>query len=327
MSTLSPADAFMSHLPAPVNANVNVNVGWNIDNRNIPSVSNTALSMARRRGRPQGPLRTIEIKPTMNGEINFAELRVVTPNPKGKDEPLGVMSKADALAKAKDMGNLDLILINAQSDPPVCKIVDYSKYRYMKEKKAKELKKNSKASEVKEVKMSYKIDVHDYGVRSKSAAKFLNQGNRVKVTVMFRGREVQHDKLGFELVDKLALDLDKICVKEGKPVREGRNLHVFLTPKPEVVKKINENKRAEEKKKRRAREQSLKERDAASGIPELDGLEDELGGSEVDLNAVALEVEQAKKGLKEDDDEDDDDLASSLDDLLGGDDLTDDLFA
>merc|ERR1712228_569879 len=129
----------------------------------------------------------------------------------------GIMSKSEALIKAKELGGLDLILINENSDPPVCKIVDYSKYRYMKEKKAKELKKNAKATEVKEVKMSYKIDVHDYGVRKKNALKFLNQGNRVKCTVMFRGREMQHDNLGFDLLQKLAEDMEEVCVKDGRP--------------------------------------------------------------------------------------------------------------
>merc|ERR1712032_1207918 len=124
------------------------------------------------------------------------------------DTLLGVMPLQEAMEMAKTMGNLDLILVNERSDPPVCKIVDYSKYRYMQEKKAKEVKKNSKATEIKEVKMSYKIDVHDYGVRAKNAAKFIRQGNRVKATVMFRGREVQHDKLGFELLDRFAVDLE-----------------------------------------------------------------------------------------------------------------------
>mmetsp|Transcript_28206 Transcript_28206/g.39681 ORF Transcript_28206/g.39681 Transcript_28206/m.39681 type:complete len:335 (+) Transcript_28206:119-1123(+) len=285
--------------------------------------TDSALSMAQRRGRPRGPLRTIEVKPTMNNEIEQSELRVVLPNPKGgKDEPLGIMSKSDALAKAKELGGLDLILINGNSDPPVCKIVDYSKYRYMKEKAAKEKKKNSKATEIKEVKMSYKIDVHDYGVRKKSATKFLNQGNRVKVTIMFRGREVQHDKLGFELIDKLAQDLDKLASKEGKPVREGRNLSVIMTPRPEVVKQINEAKRKNEKAKKKQTEERKKKKAASTGIPELDGLEDELVEPEVDLNAVAAALDKDSK-----DDEDEEDLASSLDDLLGGDDLTDDLFA
>lgn len=288
--------------------------------------SPTALNMAQRRGRPKGPLRTIEEKPTMNDEIKYKELRVVTPNPKGKDEPLGIMSKEEALQKAKDMGALDLILINENSDPPVCKIVDYSKWRYMKEKKAKELKKNSKASEVKEVKMSYKIDVHDYGVRLKNAGKFLKQGNRVKCTVMFRGREVQHDNLGFELLDKMAVDLEDVCLKEGKPKREGRNLSSILSPRPEVLKSINEQKRAEEKAKKKKKEASLKKKQAATVAA--------TAGAAAGAPAVASYIQE--EASKEDDnilntirDEDDDeegDLSSSLDDLLGGDDLTDDLF-
>lgn len=261
----------------------------------------------------------------MNGEIQHAELRVVTPTPKGKDEALGIMSKEEALAKAKDMGDLDVILINENTDPPICKIVDYSKYRYMKEKKAKELKKNSKATEVKEVKMSYKIDVHDYGVRKKNASKFLNQGNRVKITIMFRGREVQHDKLGFELIDKLAQDLENICTKEGKPVREGRNLSVILGPRPEVVKAVSEGRRAIEKKKRREREASLKQKQAATAAAAAAGT---VAAAQLDeendliaLNNAALE------SSKVEDIEDDEELESSLDDLLGSDDIKDDLFA
>jgi translation initiation factor IF-3 len=204
----------------------------------------------RRMGNNQGPA-IKELRPPMNREIAPVEVRVTAPTPAGKDEPLGIMHRDEALAKAKEMGGLDLILVNPNSDPPVCKIVDYSKYRYQQEKKAKEVKKNSKATEIKEVKMSYKIDVHDYDVRKKSALKFLNQGNRVKCTVMFRGREVQHDQLGFELLDKLAADLDTVCVREGKAKREGRNLSLIISPRPEVLKRVNELRRADEKAKKK----------------------------------------------------------------------------
>jgi translation initiation factor IF-3 len=196
-----------------------------------------------------------ENRPVMNLEITANEIRVVTPNPGGKDEALGIMSRAEALAKAKELGGLDLILINNNSDPPVCKIVDYSKYRYTQEKKAKEVKKNSKASEVKEIKMSYKIDVHDYDVRIKSASKFLKQGNRVKCTVMFRGREVQHDNLGFELLERLSTELDDVSLREGKAKREGRNRSLMLSPRPDVMKAISDSRRAEEKAKKKKREQ------------------------------------------------------------------------
>eukprot|EP01083_Nonionella_stella_P068686 182572_1 len=221
--------------------------------------TSTALN-AMRRGRPRGPVRTIEVKPPMNEEIEFDQLRVSRPiyDPtsnaqKQKDESLGIMSKADAIAKAKELGGLDVVLINAASDPPVVKLVDYSKFRYEKEKKAKEVKKNSKASELKEVKMSYKIDVHDYGVRIKSATKFLKQGNRVKCTVQFKGREVQHDKLGFKLIERMAEDMSDICTLENKPRREGRFMSAIVTPKAEVTKAVNDKKRQADKDKKKAR--------------------------------------------------------------------------
>merc|ERR1712232_506180 len=98
---------------------------------------------------------------------------------------------------------------------------------------------------------SYKIDVHDYEVRRKNASKFLKQGNRVKCTVMFRGREVQHDKLGFELLDKLAIDLGDFALREGNAKREGRNLSCILSPRPEVMKAVSDGKRNQEKEKKK----------------------------------------------------------------------------
>lgn len=267
-----------------------------------------SLDAIRRRGGPRQP-RRVEEKPPMNLEVPNIQLRVVTPNPKGKDDPLGIMGRAEALSLAKDMGGLDLVLINAKSDPPVCKIVDYSKFRYEKERKAKMLKKNSKATEVKEVKMSYKIDVHDYNVRKKNASKFIGQGNRVKCTIMFKGREIQHDKLGVELLGKLATDLEDVCLMEGKPKREGRNLSCILTPRPEVVKKINEKKRAEEKKKRKAKEQGKKEFE-------------EKQAKKAAAKGVTANAANGGRIL----DFDSEDSLDDLDELLKGDDLTDDLF-
>lgn len=252
----------------------------------------------------------------MNAEIEATEVRVMAPNPDGKDEPLGIMSRDDALAKAKEMGGLDLILVNPNSDPPVCKIAEYSKYRYMQEKKAKEIKKNSKATEIKEVKMSYKIDVHDYEVRKKNAMKFLNQGNRVKCTVMFRGREIQHDNLGFDLLEKLAKDMESVCVRDGKAKREGRNLALIVSPRPEVLKKVNENRRAGEKAKKQKKENEKKSK-AAAAVATLD--------VEANGDSVATEV---NGNVSDDDDIDlETDIESSLDDLFGSDDLADDLFS
>jgi translation initiation factor IF-3 len=272
-----------------------------------------ALGMARRNFNKRGPP-ILANKPPMNQELPSKDLRVTTPNPKGgKDEPLGVMNKEEALALAKKMGGLDVILVNPNSDPPVCKIVDYSKYRYMQEKKAKEVKKNSKATEIKEVKMSYKIDVHDYEVRTKNALKFLNQGNRVKCTVMFRGREVQHDKLGFELLEKIAAKLEAVAVKDGKPKREGRNLSLIISPKPEVLKLVNANRRAEDIAKKKKKEETWVTKAAEVAAAAADGEETILSGVDGDdADDDELDLES--------------DIESSLDDLFGSDDLTDDLF-
>lgn len=270
------------------------------------------LARMKRRGQRRAPP-VKEYKPPMNDEIPERDLRVVTPSPKGKDEPLGVMSRTDALAKAKEMGGLDLILVNPNSDPPVCKIVNYSKYRYMNERKAKEVKKNSKASELKEVKMSYKIDVHDYDVRRKNALKFLNQGNRVKCTVMFRGREMQHDNLGRELLEKLAEDMSEICVKEGKPKKEGRSLSLIVSPRAEVLKLVGETRRAGEKAKKAERtERQVKK--AANKAALVATSSDETEEAEEEVLSMQEEIDL------------DSDIESSLDDLFGSDDLTDDLF-
>ncbi len=284
----------------------------------------TSLDAIRRGGRgPRGPVRKTEYKPPMNDEIKHSEVRVNVATKDGKDEPLGILSRADALAKAKEMGGLDLILINANSDPPVCKIVDYSKYRYAQEKKRKEKAKNSKATEIKEVKMSYKIGDHDYTVRLKAATKFIKQGNRVKATVQFRGREIQHDSLGFELLERLADDLEDLANMEGKPRREGRSIGAILSPTPEVVKSINDAKRQKEKEKKKAKAASLAQRDAGiaaeakAAAASADEEEDKIIGGVLD----GIDLDD------DDDFDDDDDMDASLDELLGSSKATDDLFA
>ena len=279
----------------------------------------------------------------MNNEIKNTQLRVNISTKDGKDESLGIMTKAEALAKAKELGGLDLILINENSDPPVCKIVDYSKYRYSLEKKRKEKAKNSKATEIKEVKMSYIIGDHDYDVRLRAAAKFIRSGNRVKATIQFRGREVQHDNLGVELLVRLAGDLEAIANMEGKPRREGRTLGAILSPRAEVVKALNDAKRMKEREKKKAKAESLAKRNM-----EAESSKQEGGGS---ITMMMLEGNDGLNGenddeesligglfdginLEEDDDDDDDDDEfddsdfddADLDELLGSSKVADDLF-
>lgn len=288
--------------------------------QNQQRLSTTSL-FAKRYAKPQ----KVEPKPTMNREIRLESIRVVVDTGTGgKDETLGIMSPADGMLKAKELGGLDLIMINPNGDPPVCKIVDYSKWRYAREKSAKEKKKNSKASEVKEVKMSYKIDSHDYDVRVKAATRFINQGNRVKLTVMFKGREVQHDKLGFDLLNKVSTDMEKCCVMDTKPKRTGMQLICFVSPRPEVLKAINEKKRAAEKKARKEKEETapVKEPLNVQAAVATAGAVAEVQQQEVQKDEK-VEVDVVDM-LKEDDDDDDDE--SALDGLLEGDALMNDLF-
>jgi len=127
--------------------------------------------------------------------------------------------------------DLDLVVISPNQAPPVAKILNYGKYKYELEKKAKEAKKKQKIVEIKEVKVRYKIDTHDYEVRLKNIRKFISQGNKVKLVVMLRGREMQHSGLAVELAERFINDLanDQITV-EKKPVVEGRNVVAWFTP-------------------------------------------------------------------------------------------------
>jgi len=127
--------------------------------------------------------------------------------------------------------DLDLVVISPNQAPPVAKILDYGKYRFEAEKKAKEAKKKQHVVEVKEIKMRYKIDVHDYNVRLKNIKKFLEAGNKVKVMVMLRGREIQHSGLAFDLIKRIVNDLQDITyTMEKNPGMEGKNVVMILAP-------------------------------------------------------------------------------------------------
>eukprot|EP00612_Vaucheria_litorea_P002851 CAMPEP_0171460872 /NCGR_PEP_ID=MMETSP0945-20130129/5567_1 /TAXON_ID=109269 /ORGANISM="Vaucheria litorea, Strain CCMP2940" /LENGTH=167 /DNA_ID=CAMNT_0011987147 /DNA_START=206 /DNA_END=709 /DNA_ORIENTATION=- len=165
----------------------------------------------------------------MNEEITAPQVRCAIANPEG-DIQLGIIDTSEALAKAEELG-VDLIIIAKDAEPPVCKIIDFGKHKYMAEKKKKDSKKNTKQTEMKEVKMSYKIEEHDYQVRLKNAQKFITQGNRVKVVVQFRGREQQHMDLGHELLAKLVDDCGSTVVSDGRPKREGNKLSLIIAPK------------------------------------------------------------------------------------------------
>ena len=171
--------------------------------------------------------------PNINERIKYPQLRVVDSD--GKQ--LGVIDRLEALEIASQR-ELDLVLVSEKANPPVCRVMDYGKYKFEQEKKAKEARKKSHQTEVKEVKMRYKIDKHDYDVRIGQATKFLKSGDKVKCTVIFRGREIQHSNLAETLLLKMANDLEEQSEVQQKPKREGRNMIMFLSPrKTPLIKK------------------------------------------------------------------------------------------
>ncbi len=144
-------------------------------------------------------------------------------------EQVGVVSLSDAKRISEEKG-IDLVEVAPQAKPPVCKIMDYGKYKYEQAKKARKAKKNQNVMNVKEVQMGVKIEEHDFNVKLKMTRRFLNDKDKVKVRVKFRGRELMHKELGYELMDKLVEGVKDIGKVESKPSMEGRNMFMFLTP-------------------------------------------------------------------------------------------------
>ena len=162
----------------------------------------------------------------LNEEIRDKELRVI-----GSDgAQLGIMSAAQANELAEEQG-LDLVKISPNAVPPVCKIMDYSKFCFDQKKREKEAKKNQHVVEIKEIRMSPSIDTNDFNTKVKSAQKFLKEGNRVKVSVRFRGREMAHTNLGEKLLMDFAEACTEVASMEKNPKLEGRFMGMFLTPK------------------------------------------------------------------------------------------------
>lgn len=163
----------------------------------------------------------------LNEEIRDKEVRVVTDG----GEQLGIMSSADAL-KAAAQRNLDLVKIAPQAVPPVCRIMDYGKYRFEQQKREKEARKNQHVVEIKEVQLSLNIDTHDFETKANHAKRFLQGGNKVKVSIRFRGREMVHPERGTEIMERFA----EVCAEFGTVEKaaklEGRNMLMFLAAKP-----------------------------------------------------------------------------------------------
>ncbi len=166
-----------------------------------------------------------EAQTLLNEDITAKEIRVVTAD----GQPLGIMSSREALKLAYDK-ELDLVMIAPMATPPVCKIMDYGKFCFEKQKREKEAKKKQQVVELKEIQLSCRIDTHDYETKLNHAKKFLASGNKVRVVMKFRGREMSHMAIGRELIEKFIADVAEVGSCDKKPSLEGRFMSVVISP-------------------------------------------------------------------------------------------------
>lgn len=164
--------------------------------------------------------------PRINEFINAREVLVIDDDGTKR----GILSIRDALALAEETG-LDLVEVSPQASPPVCKLMDFGKYKYQAQKKANEARKKQKTIEVKEIKMRPNIDTHDYDVKMRSMLRFFEEGDKVKVTLRFRGREMAHQELGMQLLDKVQKEVDSIAKVEQYPKLEGKQMIMVMAPR------------------------------------------------------------------------------------------------
>ena len=163
----------------------------------------------------------------INEQIRDKELRVIDSD----GNQLGIMSLRQALEIAEQK-NLDLVKIAPQANPPVCKIIDYGKFRFEQAKREKEARKNQRMVDIKEVRLSLNIDTHDFETKAGHAMRFLKEGNKVKVSIRFRGREMGHPEQGYEVMKRFAAALEEVANVEKPAKLEGRNMLMFLAAKP-----------------------------------------------------------------------------------------------
>ncbi len=167
----------------------------------------------------------VSTEPRINDRIRVPEVRLVGPN----GEQVGIVRIEDALRLAQE-ADLDLVEVAAQARPPVCKLMDYGKFKYESAQKARESRRNQQLTVIKEQKLRPKIDPHDYLTKKGHVARFLSHGNKVKVTIMFRGREQSRPELGYRLLQRLAEDVAELGFVESNPKQDGRNMIMVLAP-------------------------------------------------------------------------------------------------
>jgi translation initiation factor IF-3 len=215
------------------------------------------MTMGRPRFDPRQQQRGPQIR--INHRIRVPEVRVIGPD----GGMLGVMSTDEARRVAQEMG-LDLVEVNPKAEPPVCKLLDFGKYKYEEKKKAREAKRKQTSVDIKEIKFRPKTDQHDFAFKVRAARRFLENGNKVKFTVRFRGREITHPEKAQEQLDHVVRDCEDLANVEVRPIMEGRTMTLLVAPKPAVMQKVSQMKAAAEK----ARQQAIKEGRALPPEPE-----------------------------------------------------------
>ncbi|HOI15906.1 MAG TPA: translation initiation factor IF-3 [Geobacteraceae bacterium] len=167
-------------------------------------------------------------KPTVNinQAIRAREVRVVG----AESEQLGILPLSEALALAESQ-HLDLVEVSPTAVPPVCRIMDYGKFKYQQSKRQQEARKKQVQIQLKEIKLRPKTDDHDILFKIKHARRFLEEGNKAKITVVFRGREITHNELGLQALERFTTELEDICTVEVRPKMEGRNMYIIVAPK------------------------------------------------------------------------------------------------
>lgn len=172
----------------------------------------------------------------VNEDIRVREVRVVD----ASGNQLGIMPTREALRLAEEK-QLDLVEIAPQARPPVCRLMDYGKYKYEQSKREKDARKKQRIVNIKEVKLRPNIEDHDFQVKARNAARFLRDGDKVKATIMFRGREIVHTQLGHQLLLRLAEELKDLSTVERQPKLEGKNMIMILAPRQDIKNEVKQN--------------------------------------------------------------------------------------
>jgi translation initiation factor IF-3 len=222
----------------------------------------------------------ISVEPRINERIRVPEVRLVGPN----GEQVGIVSVNDALRLAQE-ADLDLVEVAPTARPPVCKLMDYGKFKYESALKARESRKNQAQTIIKEIKLRPKIDPHDYGTKKGHVERFLKAGDKVKVTIMFRGREQSRPELGFRLLQRLAGDVEELGFVEAQPKQDGRNMIMVIGP----------HKKKSDAKSERAAERSAQAHADAEAHAEAQASKAEAQASRAEAEAQAEAGKQVPK--------------------------------